>query len=242
MKQINAYYKIALMFFLLSSLPLPATDIMVKPITAELSEEIISRIRRRAITGYRRYRGIETKREIYTKEYNAKTGELKSTSRALIIYREYFYEIPDTEVLSYRKDGQEKPASDYRKSEEMPGYQIFDEEGAKHYQIEIVGYRTIKNQRCYQIEVTPKQKTRRHFKGAIFARVNNLEIVSIEGTIGNLPLGVKELSTKLSTTASGDLTVLKSGIIKLRIHLPLLYPDTRIVTSIKVLGHRLILR
>jgi hypothetical protein len=242
MKRVKAYYKIALMFFLLSSLPLPATDIMVKPITAELSEEIISRIRRRAITGYRRYRGIETKREINTKEYNAKTGELISTSRALIIYREYFYEIPETEVLGYIKDGQEKPASDYRKSKEMPGYQIFDEEGAKRYQIEVVGYRTIKNQRCYQIEVTPKQKTRRHFKGAIFARVDNLEIVSIEGTIGNFPLGVKELSTKLSTTASGDLTVLKSGIIKLRIYFPLLYPDTRIVTSIKVLGHRLILR
>ncbi len=242
MKQIKAYYKIALLFFLLSSLPASATDISDKPITAKLSEEIISRIRSRAITGYRRYRGIETKREINTREYNAKTGELISTSRALIIYREYFYEIPETEVLSYIKDGQEKPASDYRKSKEMPGYQIFDKEGAKHYQVEVVGYRTIKNQKCYQIEVTPKQNTKRHFKGTIFARVNNLEIVEIEGTIGNLPLGVKELSTKLFTTASGDLTVLKSGIIKLRIYIPLLYPDTRIVTSIKVLGHKPILR
>ena len=241
MKQIKAYYKIALLFFLLSSLPASATDI-AKPITAKLSEEIISQIRRRAITGYRRYRGIETKREINTKEYNAKTGELISTSRALIIYREYFYEIPETEVLSYIKDGQEKPASDYRKSKEMPGYQIFDEEGEKRYQVEVVGYRMIKNQRCYQIEVTPKQKTKRHFKGTIFARVNNLEIVVIEGTIGNLPLGVKELSTKLFTTASDDLTVLKSGIIKLRIYIPLFYPDTRIVTSIKVLGHSPILR
>ena len=209
-----------------------------RAITTAQSEDIINRIRQRALAGYRRYRGIETRREINTEEYNAETGRLKSTSRALIIFREYFYEIPDTRVLRYTENGQKKPVSDYRKSRDMPGYPVFDEEGAKRYRVKVVGYKMIENQRCYQIEIQPKQKTRRHFAGALYARVDNLEIILIEGTVGDLPLGIKELHTKLFTRSSGELTVLRSGIIKLRVYLPLLYPDTYYVTSITVLEHR----
>jgi hypothetical protein len=237
MKWIMLHYKIAMICLLLSLATSPFAE-EHKAITPAQSEEIISRIRQKAIAGYRKYRGIETTREINTEEYEAKTGKLKSTSKALIIFREYFYEIPDTKVLRYIKNGQEKPVSDYRKSKDMPGYPVFDEEGAKRYTVRVVGYKMIADQRSYQIDIKPKRKTVRHFEGALYARVDNLEIVMIEGTVGDLPFGVKELSTKLSTGASGDLTVLTSGIIKLRIYVPLLYPDTRLVTSIKVLGHK----
>jgi hypothetical protein len=241
MKLVMLHHKIAMIFLLLALTTAPFAE-EHRVITPAQSEEIINRIRQKAIAGYRIYRGIETTREINTEEYEAKTGKLKSTSKALIIFREYFYEIPDTKVLRYTKNGEKKPVSDYRKSKDMPGYPVFDEEGTKRYAVRIAGYKMIANKRCYQIDIKPKQKTARHFAGALYARVDNLEIIMIEGTVGDLPLGVKELSTKLSTRASGDLTVLKSGIIKLRIYIPLLYPDTRLVTSIKVLEHKLILR
>lgn len=230
------HHKIAMVFLLLS---LAAATLAEehRAITTAQSEEIINRIRQRAIAGYRRYRGIETRREINTEEYDPETSILKGRSRALIIFREYFYEIPDTRVLRYTENGQKKPVSDYQKSRDMPGYPVFDEVGTKRYRIRIAGYKVIADKRCYQIDVQPKQKTRRHFSGALYARVDNLEIIMIEGTVGDLPLGVKELRTKLFTRSSGDLTVLKSGIIELRIHIPLLYPDTRLITSITVLEH-----
>ncbi len=46
----------------------------------------------------------------------------------------------------------------------------------------VIPYKEIEGRLCYQIKVTPKEVTKRHFKGNVFARVDNLDVIFSEGS------------------------------------------------------------
>ncbi len=214
-----------------------------QPITPELSGRIVNRIRSRSIPFFKKYRGIESIQTTMVKTSNYETGESKSTERIVIRKRNYFYENAETTTLEYAKDGEQLPVDEYKPTGNgEPGFPVFDEKGAEHYDVEVVGYRTVNGQRCYQLKVIPKENTVKHFKGHLYYSVAGLNLVLTEGTIGDLPMVVKAMNMKVFHTTLDGVAVATSVALEIKIHVPFFSPNTMLVINSDIAKHTLIPR
>jgi len=174
------------------------------------------------------------------KEFDPETGAVRSTSEVTTRRKEYFYTMPEIEVLSYIKDGKETDTAKYKVWKAMPLYPIFDERGRERYTIRITGRKRVEGRECYCVMVEPKQETSRHFKGTVYLAVKTIESVSIEGTMAKLDFPIKEFSIELNMSPVDAVPVAKTGTARIRVKVPIFYPDTIIESSITVLESRLI--
>ncbi|MBU3914169.1 hypothetical protein KKA14_01410 [bacterium] len=213
----------------------PTAYALDEVITPEVSRMIINRIKNKAALVFKKYRGIESEQEINSQIFDSETGALRETERVVYIIKEYYYEKPEIIVLEYERNGKKVPLSEYKKRDDDPGYQIFDTEGEKRFEIKIIGHKVIEGQLCYQIKVTPKEMTVRHFNGYVFVRVDNLNVVFSEGSIAKHPMGLKKMDMKLYFEPIGEVSALRSSDISLLIHVPFIKPNTRIDINTKVL-------
>ncbi len=212
--------------------------------TAALSPEEEDRVLKTAFEKgteiYTKYRGIESLRNELIREYDPETGELRSTSEVMTRRKEYFYAMPEIEVLAYKKDGKEMDPAKYRVWKAMPLYPIFDARGRERYTLRITGRKKVAGKECYSVQVEPKQETPRHFRGTVYLAVKTLESVSLEGTMAKLDFPLKEFSINLSMTLVDAVPVAKTGTARIRVKVPIFYPDTIVESSITVLENRLI--
>ncbi len=210
-------------------------------ITPALSKKVISRIQDKYIPMYKKYQGIESNQKVEIKTYDSKTSELLSTAHVHLIRKDYFYKEPEVEVLQYIVDGKEEETSKYEPIKSQPGYHVFDENGDIHYKTQVIGYKIIEGQQCYEVSVTPVKATKMHYQGMLYYRVSDLNLVYSSGSIGEIPFPLKELHSDLSIVCMNDLTVISSGIITARLDIPVILPDRRIVSRFTVLKNTPIL-
>lgn len=211
-----------------------------EPISPSESDQILERIFNRYIPIYDKYRGVESTSRVISQEYDPKTNVLKSTSEIQLHRKDYFYEKPEIKALSLKINGKETDPSKFRSWESKPTYLSFDKKGRENYILKILEKKKINQKECYRIEVLPRKSTSRHFKGEIYCTVDSLDVIQTVGGVGDLEFPVKYFWSDFYYTLIRDIPVVQSGTMKIRINVPVIYPDTLIVTSTTISESRLI--
>jgi len=210
-------------------------------ITPAFSKKIISRLRAKYIPMYEKYKGIESNREVEIKTFDEETNALLQTVNVHLIRKDYFYKEPEVIVLKYIVDGKEEKTSKYKPVKSQPGYHVFDKNGDINYETNVLGYKTVSGHRCYEINVTPKKATEKHYQGKLYYRTDTLELVRSSGSLGKISFPLKGLYIDLAIDYIDDLAVILSGIIIANIDIPIIFPDRRVVSSFKSLNNKPIL-
>lgn len=218
---------------------LPVSAGNASAVTPEEAQRVIALAFERGITIYKKYTGIEYSRKETVSEYDPATKKLKSVSEITMKRKDYFYKEPEIEVLTYRKDGKEMDPSKFRVMKSMPLYPAFDEKGNDNYRFTVVGKVRHSGKECYCIQVEPRIISSRHFRGSIYATVNNLDMVSIEGTMAKLDFPIKEFHIALEMKNVDGVPIARSGEVHVRVNVPVFYPDTLIVSSLETLDTKL---
>jgi hypothetical protein len=195
------------------------------------SERIIECIFNKYIPIYDKYRGVESTSQVISQEYDPKTNVLKSTSEVQLHRKDYFYEKPEIKALSYKINGKDTDPSKFRSWESKPSFLAFDKKGRENYLLKVTEKKKVNRKECYRIEVIPRKTTSRHFKGEIYCTVDTLDVVQTVGGVADLEFPVKYFWSDFYYTLIKEIPVVQSGTMKIRINLPIIYPDTLIVTS-----------
>jgi len=241
LKKMNGKLLVVL-FFLLLFLPCISTPEIASAnpeiaLSEKESAHILENIFQKYMPTYKKYRGIESTRQMETVIFNTKTGQVVEKSEIMLVRRDYFYERPEVRVLKYVKNGTEMKPAEYKYDDSQPGHLVFDENGRDNYELQVTERSIIDGSDCYKIKVTPRKKTIRHVEGFLFCRVDNLELILYELTLGKFPFGVKECAMLFSTEDMGDLNVIKTGSIQVEAHIPILFPNRKIVTRFKAIDN-----
>jgi hypothetical protein len=230
---------IVLSLFILPAILLPASPSSgATTVSPEEADRVLAKAFSIGAEFYKKYRGIESLRKEVLKEFDPETGALRSTSEITTRRKEYYYNVPEIKVLSYKKDGREMDPSSFRVYRAQPIYPIFDSHGRDHYTLTIPEMKKIGGKECYRVQVEPKENTSRHFKGSVYVAVKTLEMVAIEGTMAKLDFPLKEFRIELSLVMQGTVPVVKNGLVRLRIKVPIFVPDTIIESSFDVMENR----
>ncbi|MBN2079343.1 MAG: hypothetical protein JW838_10275 [Spirochaetes bacterium] len=228
MKRITLLFIITIAAFTASAaLPDPKEE----AVSPEESERILGLIFERSTEIYSNYTGVESTRVETMREYDPRTEKLRSVSEVTMKRKDYFYRDPEVEVLKYTKDGVEMKPSAYRVFKSRPAYPVFDEKGRERYTIRVAAIQKLNRKKVYRIEVTPKANTPLHFKGNIYCTKKSLETVLIEGTMAKLGFPLREFRMELRFTSVEDIPVVESGTVHVRVKVPIVYPDTKIVSE-----------
>ncbi len=201
------------------------------PMKPEESEKALKQIFDRSAPVYKKFIGVESFRKEIIREYDPATNELKSTSEITARRNDFFYKEPEIEVLSYRKNEKDLSPSSHRVYKSKPPHPVFDERGRDHYNLFITERIKIDGRDCYRVTVTPKKETQQHFSGSIYFTVNGLEPVFMEGTMAKLEFPLKEFKIEFTMILAGGVPAARSGILNIRLKVPLFYPDTRIIST-----------
>jgi hypothetical protein len=204
------------------------------------SERILERVFNKYIPVYDKYRGVESTSRVITQEFDPKTNVLKSTSEVLLHRKDYFYEKPEIKALSLKINGKDTDPSQYRSWETKPTYPVFDNKGRENYLLKVTEKKKVYQKECYRIEVLPRKSTSRHFKGEIYCSVESLDVVQTVGGVADLEFPIKYLWSDFYFTLVKEIPVVQSGTLKVRVNIPILYPDTLILTSTTISESKLI--
>ena len=200
----------------------------------EKSKEIIEKIRTMTIPRAKKYRGVESKRNVEVKEYDS-SGKLIVTHKFVAVRKDYFYEPPESKVLKYEKNGKDTKQTDYKEFKIDPTYPVFDENGEQYYETAVVAAQVIDGVKCYKVKVTPKQATSRHFSGHIYYKTDDLEPHVAEGTLGKLPWPFKEFYMRFYFVKQKGYPIFRSGVITIKADVPVVFADHKFDTTIDVI-------
>jgi hypothetical protein len=154
--------------------------------------------------------------------------------------KEFFYKRAKYDVLKYIKDGKEQPGWKYNFMTRKPVYPPFDADNDKNYTIRLLGKKMIADIQCWEFDVIPKKKTTRHLKGKMYFSVNGLDLVLIEGTVADYPIGVKSLFIEIYFKKLGEAYVASRGTYTFVVDIPLFYPHKKFVQTFTSRDDRLI--
>lgn len=203
-----------------------------KPIASEQSSDIIAKIRQKYAPVYKKYKGIETKRDFITKIYDPDNGKQTGTEHTIVLKQDYFYSVPTMKTIYYEKDGKKVDPSDYDTREVEPIFPVFDENSEKNYDLRIIGTSVVNGVNCHEIIVTPKKKSPRHFKGRILVAIDTLDIMMQEGSPSDIHWALKEFKIKYYFEHVNGVPALKTGHVEARIYVFIIKPDRRYIYDI----------
>ena len=232
MKTIKKIYAIIFIVVIISPVSLLVSK--EKSISPEDSAKIINLIYKKYIPVYEKYDGILSTRDVILEELDPKNNKLINKSLIKIKRKDYFYKKPEITVLSYLKNDKKMESSDFKTRKEDPVSPVFDRNGKKNYKTSITGYKTINQKKCYIVEVIPRKKSSHFFLGTIYCRVDNNEIILVEGSVAKISFPLKEFKLSMKISHSGDLPFMKYGKFILRLKIPLILPDRRYISVVKV--------
>jgi hypothetical protein len=186
------------------------------------------------------HRGIAERRRTVTKEIDPDSKRVVETKSMLVDHVHYFYSRPDITIRSCKVDGKTREPDDCasRWQRMKPHIPVFDKNGQRNYLVRVAGIVDHGGERCYQLNVHPRFKTARHFRGKMYFRATDLLLREMEGTVADLPFPVKHLFLRLAFTRAGeDLVAVSRGYIDVWVNVPLVY-KRRIVTRFSATSHR----
>lgn len=231
-----------LIFILILFFPTPSTQSVDLSISPALSRNIIHRIQEKYTPMYKKYQGVESTRHLEIKTYDSKQNTLVSTAHVELLRKDYFYKESEVKVLKYVLDGKEQKVSKYKPRSFRPGYHVFDESGDNNYDTQVLGYKTIDGHQCYEVNVIPKKATKKHYQGKLYYRVNDLKLIYSSGTLGQVSFPLTGLHMDIYFNFIDDLAVISSGVITVSADVPVFFPDRRIISQLKVVNNKPILK
>ena len=211
-------------------------------ISPETSRRILDKIRRPFLKFYEKYKGVESTRTAWIKEYNPKTGKLIGTIELKTFRRDFFYREPEIKVLRVVKNGSAIPPDKYKPYQTKPAYPVLDKNGHRHYRLKVTALKKVGGRQCYEVSVTPLKQTSLHITGVFYFERATLKLIKLRFGLAKHPVGLKEMLMILYCKNIAGWPVVKRGYIKARIHLFLLQPDRIYKTSFRSTGIRLIRR
>jgi hypothetical protein len=209
-------------------------------VSPDESDRLLKEILSKGLDMYHKYKGVEYLRTEVISEYEPKTNKLQRASEITVTRTDYFYEKPVGEVKTYKKDGKEMKPSKFNYMVFMPTFPMFDERGRENYDLRITDKKIFNGRECYLVQVTPRKETSRHFKGVLYYTVKNLELVYFEGTLAKLDFPLKDFKIEFNTVMFNGIPVFSNGKVYLKIKIPIIYPETQIISNITVLENKLI--
>ncbi len=218
----------------------PGTAMKPTSVMPEESDQVVAKVLEKYSGIFRKCSGVESVRKEVISEFDPATNTLRSVSEVTMKRKDYFYKSPEVEVLTYKKDGKELEPSKFRITKVMPFYPFFDDKGRENYRITAAEKIHHNGKNCYRIQVDPRKQTSRHFKGNVYVTVKDMEIIHLEGTMAKLDFPIMEFSLALVIKVIDDVWVTQSGEIRVRVSVPLFYPDTLLVSTLTTLDYRLI--
>jgi hypothetical protein len=220
-------YLIVLIFVIIPAFTLLAKSGTISPVK---SKQIIKQIREKQLhldKKYARYSFIE---DATTKVYNSKSHELEETSRVVKCKKTLGSNTAEQKVLKYFKNGEELPVSEYKeKGKREPRHAVFGKNGEKHYDPQVIGMKPINGKICYQVQVNPKEETKKHMKGNLFFEADSLELVRLEGTMTKLPIGVKKMALNINFISIDGYAMPTSSDIEVHAHIPFVFPNKKLI-------------
>lgn len=199
---------------------------------------LIDRLYQKMVPIYEKYQGVLSIRDISAVSKDPENGEILKTFEAKIERKDHFYKKPDIKALKYKENGKKTKTSKYDTREIEPFYPLFDKNGKAHYDLKLVGNKTISGRKCVKIEVIPKSQTTRHFKGHIFVDPQKLEIVKMTGSPAKLHWAMLHFSFDYHFSSLEGFPVLSHGTVKARVKVPLFVSDNITDYTLKVVSNR----
>ncbi len=212
-------------------------------VSAEESKKIIDGLYNKMEPAYRKYTGFTGNRLTKFKMTDSKTGALIETSESLVKIKNDFNSSPEPlQVIKYTKNGQEQPASKFTERKQLQFYPVFDDKGRERYSIAITGTKKINEIDCYIFNIIPKQKTTRHYSGNMYFSKKELNLIAFEGAPAAFETGIHAFSIFTEYKTMDALPVMIKSHLEIYIHVPVFFPNKKMVMDIEIKGHELILK
>lgn len=230
--------RIALLLFsaVMMSLPVSAENI-----SSEKSNAIVDAIYGKMEPGYKKNSGFYSIRTTKFRLYDSKSDRLIDTIDSIVKIKNDFYGIQDAvKVIKYVKNGEELPASKYTERKSQQFYPVFDNDGKKRYSVSVAGEKKIAGIECWQLIVKPKENTPRHFSGSIYFSKKDMNIVALEGGQGAPETGVKSFYVYNLFRTIESIPVPVKSRIELVVHVPVFFPNKKMLMDIDYSDHELI--
>ncbi len=202
--------------------------------------EIIEKIQAKIAPIYRKYVGVECTREIVSQQYDSRDDRYLGTYTVILQRKEYFYRKAKYKVLKYIKNGKDVAKWKYRPRALPPAYPPFDPDSDKHYEIRLSGKKAVRGVPCWEFDIIPKKKDSRHIDGKCYFTVQGLDLFFLEGTVADLPFGVKNVYLEIFFKKIDDAYVLSHGTYTFVVHVPVFYPHKKFVQQFTSSEDRLI--
>ena len=197
------------------------------------ADEIVEKISRRVATQEDEYPGTYSRRQIVRKVLDPDDGSLRKLWEIEAEVWDFIEQKQQMKILGCRLDGKKTSLEDCEPDlQGDPMLRIFGPDSKENYQILLDGEATIDGARAYKLKIIAKEKTARHFEGAMYFAVDSLQVLRAEGGLAKYPFGLKALSLQLGFEDLNGTSIIAKGTSDLTIYVPLLYNE-RIVTEFK---------
>jgi len=193
------------------------------------SDELYHRVIEHYRPMYERYRGVAVKTEVKMQVYDSETQALRESIAVQLEEKQFFWDVPETKVKSYTKNGKVEDPDDYSTDDSEPMYPVFDAKGPTNYSVKVLTIAERQGRRCYVFEVQAKKRTERHFVGKAYVDAETLDLVFMEGTFAKRPFGVDRVSVQITARQEGPVLVFERFESQALVDVPLLFPDARVV-------------
>lgn len=202
-------------------------------------QDVLQAIRRHMAAYYDHYTGTVSRRLIKVTELDPDDGSTQRVKTIERRVREYISREGRSRVISCRVDGKTRDndeCADRRRR--VPMLPAFGRGSEKNYRLQLVPTGAGGRQRVHRVEVIPLAGTERHFRGhMLFDR--NYRLLTMAGTIADLPTGLQKFSMTLHFRPMGKVDVVHRGHYEFTVYIPLVV-DKVIRSEFRALDHQLL--
>lgn len=202
---------------------------------------ILADLKEKYQEGYETYTGVEGIYLLDIKEMNPNNAnKVVSTGKAKVIRRDFFYKKPDLVVLEYEKDGKPLPPNKYNPPSFEPIFPLFDKNGENNYNIKVQGIVLKEGKETYKMRIMPKRKGIRYFTGYAYYAKENLQPVSMRGSLAANYFFLKEIFLEMGQKEVNGMPAMQNMTIQTRVHAPMIIKDRRYITRMRAKSLKLI--
>lgn len=205
-------------------------------VTHDESSQIIAQLRKKHAPFFVDYKGVRSVRDAQVKI--VRDGQTEN--RRLRVQRTaYFYRPPQESIVAAWRNGAPVPPEQV-KPERNPGappFPVFDKDSAANYRPQVQSITTCSGRTCYVIQIRPTRRSARHLVGTLYVDQKSLQILRFVGSLSQFPTGVKSMRLDIQYGQQAEHSVVISGTIRVKAYIPLLVPESTMITTFRESGH-----
>lgn len=205
-------------------------------VSEDESARIVAELRSRHAPFFAQYAGVRSIRQIEA----AITRDGQTEHRRLRVeHTTYFYRPPQQRILAAWQNGA-AVAPEQVRQERAPGpppFPVFDGSSAENYRLLVESIASCSGKPCYLIRVRPNRQTERHLNGTLYVDQASLHPLRFVGGLARFPTGVKSMHLDIHYGQHSGRSVVVRGTTRVRAYIPMLVPETTLVTSFSDEAH-----